>query len=293
MSQETVSDNSPGDASSSGNEAHRVLLVADETFRGSDLAEELRSHLGERELVQVFVIAPAMARNPVDQELGNIDETIGPTGERLQAVIAELRKIGIEATGEIGDLDPLVAVGDGVREFNPDEIVVVRHVDGEPDQGEKGLGDRLGTEFHQPVTQLLVGHPDGDGSIPEVREVEHSPAHELTEEEVIQETRNFPPLNRRDVAGIVFGVVGTIAIGILAVLISGDKGPSHEDGFGGKAAVAILIAIGAFLINVAHVVGLLFFQSVNYTGIWERFMARMSIVVTTVGLVVLLILWLA
>jgi len=290
MSQETVSDKSPEDSAASGNEPHRVLLVADEKFRGSDLAEELRSHLGERELVQVFVIAPAMARNPVDQELGNLDETLGATGDRLESVIAELRGIGVEATGEIGDLDPLVAVGDGVREFEPDEIVVVRHVDGEPDQGEKGLGDRLSTEFHQPVTQLLVGHPDGDGKPPAVEDVERSPAHDRTEEEVIQDTRNFPPLNRRDVAGIIFGILGTIALGIIALLISDGHGPSHEN-FGGKAAVVLLIAIGAFLINVAHVVGLLFFQSVNYTGVWERFMARLSIVGTSVGLVVALILW--
>jgi hypothetical protein len=61
----------------------------------------------------------------------------------------------------------------------------------------------------------------------------------------------------------------------------------------GAAAVVLLIAIGAFLINVAHIVGLLFFESVRYTGIWERFMSRMSIFVTGTGLAVALILWLS
>ena len=54
-----------------------------------------------------------------------------------------------------------------------------------------------------------------------------------------------------------------------------------------------MIAMAAFLINVAHIVGLLFFESVRYTGIWEKFMARASILITTVGLAVSLILWLA
>lgn len=290
MDQETASGEKSGDAPAS-TKPHRVLLVADEVFRGRDLAEELTSRLGAHELVQVFVITPAMARNPIDQELGNVDETLGAAGERLDKVIAELHGIGIEATGEVGDLDPLVAVGDGVREFGPDEIIVVMHVEGEPDQGEKGLAERLGTEFHQPVTTIRVRHPEADGGVPAVEEIDHAPAHERTEEEIIQETRNFPTLQPRDIAGIIFGVVGTIGLGIIALLMSAGNGPNHQD-FGGKAAVVVLIAIGAFLLNVAHIVGLVFFQSVHYTGVWERFMARTSVIVTTVGLAVALVLWL-
>lgn len=294
MTPQTRNDESAGDVARIGDpeRPRRVLVVADEVFRGSELAEELATHVEGREQVEIRVIAPAMADNPLNQELGNIDETMDQTEERLNSVIAELKAAGLEASGEVGDLDPLVAVGDGIRMYDPDEIIVVLHEESDRDQGEKGLGERLKTEFHQPVTQLKVGHPASDGDLPQVEDIEHSPAHERTEEEVIQETRNFPHLQPRDIAGIVFGVVGTIALGMIALAVSQGSGTNHED-FGGRAAVVLLIAIGAFLINVAHIVGLVFFQSVHYTGVWERFMARSSILVTSLGLVVALVLWLA
>ena len=293
MTSQTRNDESSGDAVRIGDaeRPRRVLVVADEVFRGSELAEELATHVKGEELVQIHVIAPAMARNALNQELGNIDETLGQTEERLGSVIAELKSAGLEASGEVGDLDPLVAVGDGIRTYDPDEIIVVLHQEDDPDQGEKGLGERLRTEFHQPVTQLKVGHPASAGDLPEVEEIEHVPAHERTEEEVVKETRNFPHLEPRDIAGIIFGVVGTIALGMIALAVSQGQGTNGQD-FGGKSAIVILIAIGAFLINVAHVVGLVFFQSVRYTGVFERFMARSSIIVTSVGLVAALVLWL-
>jgi hypothetical protein len=52
------------------------------------------------------------------------------------------------------------------------------------------------------------------------------------------------------------------------------------------------MAIGAFLLNVANIIGLLFFESVRYTGIWEKFFARTSIVFTTIGVAVALFIWL-
>lgn len=267
----------------------RVLVVADEVFRGSQLATELATHVHGQEQVEIRVIAPAMARNAIDQELGNIDETIGETEERLRSVIAELNAAGLEASGEVGDLDPLVAVGDGIRKYGPDEIIVVLHEEDDRDQGEKGLGERLRTEFHQPVTQIKVGHPERDGDLPEVEDIERVPAHEMTEEEVIQASRNFPHLEPRAVAGILFGVIGTIALGMIALAAGTDDGGELS----GRAAVILLIAIGAFLVNVAHVVGLIFFESVRYTGVWERFMSRSSVLVTSLGLAVALVLWLA
>lgn len=284
---ESVTPTGPPANESEENPTHRVLLVVDEVFRGEDFASALRSHLGDKTDVETFVLAPAIAHNRIDQELGNIDPNLPEARERMETVISELHGAGYQATGQIGDADTLVAIGDGLRQFDADEIVVVSHIDGEAQSSEGGIRERLQTDYHQPVTHLRVGRPDGEDP-PEVEEVERTPAHEVTEEDVIRETRNFPPMTNRDKAGILIGIVGTIALGMIA-LATGNK----QDGeISGPAAIVLLIAIGAFLINVGHVVGLLFFESVRYHGIWEKFMARMSMFVTTVGLAVSLVLWL-
>ncbi len=267
---------------------HRVLLVADEIFRGRDLASELRSHFDSIEGLEIYVIATAMAHSAIDQELGDVDGPSREARDRLDRILREIRGQGLVASGSVGDPDPMVAVGDGLATFPADEIVVVSHVDSEREHAERGLWTHLSKDFHQPVTQLLVPRPEADGSASEIVAVEHAPAHAKTEEEVIRETRNFPPVRRLDIAGILVGFVGTVALGLVAVAVGTDTGANLS----GQAAIILLIAIGSFLINVANIVGLLFFESVRYTGIWEKFFARVSIVFTTVGLAVALALWL-
>lgn len=274
---------SPGEGS-----IHRVLLVVDEVFRGRDFATALRTHVGDHPDIEVFVLSPAISSNRIDQELGNIDPSLPDARDRMNTVIAELQSAGFRASGQIGDADTLVAIGDGLALFDADEIVVVSHIDSDAESAESGIWDRLRTDYHQPVTHLRVARPSGDDP-PEVAEMERAPAHEITEDEVIRDTRNFPPMKRRDLFGILIGLIGTVALGMLAVAVG-----NQDDGkISGGAAVVLLIAIGAFLLNVAHIVGLLFFESVRYQGIWEKFMSRTSMVVTTVGLVIALVIWLA
>jgi hypothetical protein len=226
-----------------GGDPYRVLLLADEEFRGRDLAAELRSHLDRDAAVEVYVISPAISHSRLDQELGNVDTALPEAGERMVAVIQELNRAGFRAQGKIGDSDPLVAIDDGLAEFAADEIVVVTHGDSEADPAEKGIWQRLQSDYHQPVTQLKVIGRTAD-EVPGVVEVNHAPAHRKTKEEVIRETRNFPPLLRRDILGILAGFIGTVALGLIAVAIGNeDKGE-----LSGAAAVVLLIAFGAFLI---------------------------------------------
>ncbi len=270
---------------------HRILLVADDKVDGNDLTRELQSHVGDAAgKPEVLVISPAISHSRLDQELGNVDPVMPEAAERMEALVKELSEAGFKATGTVGDGDLLVAIGDGLAEFKADEIVAVNHVEEEAEPAERGLWTRLKDEFHQPVTLLTVsnqGRAEDEGA--EIVSTEHAPAHEVTHEEEIRENRNFPPLKSRDIAGILFGILGTIALGMIAVF----SGDGDDGNLTGRTAAILLIAIGAFLINVAHVVGLLFFQSVRYTGLWDKFMARMSIGVTSIGLIVALVLWLA
>jgi hypothetical protein len=95
-------------------------------------------------------------------------------------------------------------------------------------------------------------------------------------------SRNLPPLTRMDLVGIAVAGFGTAALIMIAV-ISAD----HDAGNYGVVTIArILIATGALLINMAHVVGIFFFESVDYHGTFQRFFAKLSLFGTLGAIVV-------
>lgn len=268
---------------------HRVLLVADEKFRGIDFLNELRSHMkAPKAEVEIFVVAPALAESALHHEMADFDSAIEEAGHRLDAIIAELKQNGINAIGHVGDGDPVTAVGDGLREFPADELVMVSHPESQRYYGEEDLWDRLTLDYRLPISNIEVPRPDQREPGRAIR-VRHQPARAQTYEEEIRATKNFPPLRPRDTAGIIVGLLGTFFLGLIAVLANGGEDGPIE----GRGAAIILIAIASFLLNAGHTVGLLFFQSVRYAGIWERFMSRLSLGFTAIGLVAALILWLA
>jgi len=268
----------------------RVLVVADERFQGGVFANELRSHLQEdSEQVQVFVIAPSLASSAIEHEMAAFDRPIVKAAERLDWILEELREVGIEAVGEVGDGDPTVAVGDGLREFPADEIIVIGHEEG-PGRtySEKDLWKRLRRNFLEPITVITVAPPVAEDAPGRVVGIERKAAGKHLDEDEMLLSRNFPPLRRRDIFSILVGFLGTITLGLIAVA----AGIKDDGDISGAAAAVLLIAIGSFLLNIAHIVGLLFFQSVRYEGIWERFLARTSTVYTCIGVLVALALWL-
>jgi hypothetical protein len=93
---------------------------------------------------------------------------------------------------------------------------------------------------------------------------------------------NWPPLSRMDIVGIAIAGLGTAAL-ILIAAITAD----HDSGNYGVVTIArILIATGALLVNMAHVVGIFFFESVDYHGPFQRFFAKLSMFGTAAALIV-------
>jgi hypothetical protein len=85
-------------------------------------------------------------------------------------------------------------------------------------------------------------------------------------------SQNMPPLSREDFISIAVAGLGTAAVILIAVVSAGGE-------HGNYSAVTIartLIATGILLINMANVVGILFFESVDYHGSFQHFLARLS-----------------
>jgi hypothetical protein len=276
------------DSVTPGRNGKRALVVANEKVNGKELRDSLRSRL-DNGVAEVFVVAPALADSGLKHVMGDVDDALEPARERLQATLDELRHAGIDARGEVGDSDPIQAIKDEIVKFEPEQILLVAHRDEEGAFAERRLLEQAERDIEIPVLELVVSH----ATEPEVLDVQSSnPQAEAKKR--WRPSYNWPPLSKRDLAGIIIAIVGTIVVGILAakgVANSHGNGNDHEENrLGAEAAAMVLIALGIALINLAHVVGLFLFQSVQYEGPFSRTFARLSLFGTPVAIVASLIL---
>ena len=137
-----------------GPDGRRVLVVANETVRGEELLSTI-STLALTEQTQFLVVCPAL-----NSRLKTFTSDEDPAREaaqaRLEVTLARLSSVGINARGEVGDGDPLVAVDDAVRTFGPNEIVISTHPPGKSNWLERGIVESVRARYDVPVTHVVV-----------------------------------------------------------------------------------------------------------------------------------------
>jgi GABA permease len=133
---------------------HRILVVANETVGGPELLSELRERAGGNR-ARVLVVCPAL-NSPLGQWTDDLDAAKADAQERLDRSVESFRAAGLDASGEIGDGDPIQAIEDAVRTFRPDELVVSTHPDGRSHWLERGVVDKARERFALPVTHVVV-----------------------------------------------------------------------------------------------------------------------------------------
>src|ERR671937_1705864 len=131
----------------------RILVVANETVAGKALIDAVKRH-AELGPVRVHVICP---QNEPRHGYVIHDTHIREAAEnRLQMTLAQLREVGIEATGEIMDPDPYAAVMDALGDRDYDEIIVSTHPETRSGWLRQGLVDRLARATRRPVEHVVV-----------------------------------------------------------------------------------------------------------------------------------------
>jgi hypothetical protein len=247
-----------------GPPALRLLVVANETVKGRALREEVKRRVEGRP-TSVMVVAPALVSSRLKHGFGDVDEAIETARRRLDESIAAMREEGIDAEGFVGDSDPEVAIEDALARFPADEVLISTHPKGRSNWLEKGVFERAREELEQPVTHIVV---DLEGEEAEVVEVESAPGGHPPgyEDDVAERPQLFSRMSGRDVAGILMAILGTVALGVLAVLCAGGS----DEPIGSGCAIRLLIAMAAFVISVWHVVALVFFETIRYRGPWAK-----------------------
>jgi nucleotide-binding universal stress UspA family protein len=132
----------------------RILVVANETVGGERLREEIRSR-SEGYEEQVFVVCPAL-NSPLRHWASDEDGARLQAQERLNASLARLRELGVDAKGEIGDAEPLQAMEDAMRLFGADEIIISTHPEGRSHWLEKRIVAGARERFAVPITHVVV-----------------------------------------------------------------------------------------------------------------------------------------
>jgi nucleotide-binding universal stress UspA family protein len=133
---------------------YRVLVIANETVGGRELLELVRARVaGGR--ADVRLVCPAL-NSRVRTWMSDEDGAREAAQERLEASLAQLSAAGVEATGEIGDGDPVQAIEDALRAFPADELIVSTHPPGRSNWVERGVVTSVRERFDVPLTHVVV-----------------------------------------------------------------------------------------------------------------------------------------
>ena len=256
----------------------RVLAIVTDELSGEESIEQIRRETQD-DGSELRVVVPAVEATAFRHTMGDVDLPREDAEERLQVVLRHLREHGIQASGDVGDPDPVQAAQDALLREPADEVLIFEHSGAQSRWFEDGLFERARESLEPPLRLVAVEHDDGD-DVDHVVDVETTPAG--TQEEAEREIGGsyFPGLSPGDLGGIVAGIVGTVLVAVLAGVVAA------SDGNNGAEPAAILIAIGTALINMAHVVGLTLFESVRYRGGFAKLFRTLSLIVTPSAVIV-------
>jgi hypothetical protein len=120
-------------------------------------ADALRSAIGAdaADEAEVLVVAPAL-NSRKRFFLADPDPAINRAQEVQEETVERLDEEGIDAAGDTGEEDPLLALQDALVTFPADEVVLFTHAGGKQNWLEQGLVDEAGSRFDVPVRHLVV-----------------------------------------------------------------------------------------------------------------------------------------
>jgi hypothetical protein len=121
-------------------------------------AEMLRSVLGEEvEGAEVLVVSPATNQSKLAFWVSDPDEAIAEARAAQEETVERLEEEGVDAAGDTGESEPVVALQDALATFAADRIVVFSHPGGDRDYREdEGLADAE-ARFGIPVSHAVIG----------------------------------------------------------------------------------------------------------------------------------------
>jgi hypothetical protein len=132
--------------------ARKILALVSEPISGDALRSALGGGADEAE---VMVVAPALD-SKVRFWTSDNDDAIARAEEVQQESVERLSDEGIDAVGDTGESDPLLALQDALATFEAEEIVIVTRPEGDQNWAEEDLVGQAQGRFAVPVRHMEV-----------------------------------------------------------------------------------------------------------------------------------------
>jgi hypothetical protein len=130
-------------------------VIANETCAAPGVVDEVHYRAGEGG--EVLVVAPALARSRLEHWLtSDLEARQEAAAERLEASLRALTAAGLNARGHLGDQDPLQALDDALRVYDPDEVVISTHPPQRSTWLERQIVRRARERYPVPITHVVV-----------------------------------------------------------------------------------------------------------------------------------------
>jgi len=130
----------------------KILAVVSEPVS----ADALRNAVGDdAQDAEVMVVAPAL-NTKRRFFLADPDPAIDRAEAVQEETVERMDEAGVDAAGDTGESDPLLAIQDALQTFPADQIVLFVHRGGERNWLEEGLVEEARERFEPPVSHFVV-----------------------------------------------------------------------------------------------------------------------------------------
>jgi hypothetical protein len=133
--------------------AKKILALTSEPINAEALGSAVGSEVTEQ--AEVLVIAPAL-NTKVRFWTSDTDQAIERADKVQEESVERLAEEGVDAAGDTGESDPLLAIQDNLATYPADEIVLFTHAKGERNWLEEGVVDEAKERFDVPVRHLVI-----------------------------------------------------------------------------------------------------------------------------------------
>jgi len=140
----------------------KILAIVSQPVSAGQLREAAGDAADDAE---VMVVAPALVSRKRFL-LADPDGAIERAEEIQDETVQRLVEEGVDAAGESGESDPLLAIQDTLATYPADRIIIFTHADDKSNWLEDGLVDKARERFDPPVSHVMVAGSLDDDSRP-------------------------------------------------------------------------------------------------------------------------------
>jgi hypothetical protein len=136
----------------------RLLVLANETCASHAVMDAVRQRVTEaRGPSEVVVVAPALSHSRLSHWFASdVRADRSEAALRLEQSLDALSSEGINASGELGDANPLQALDDAIRIHSPTEVLIATHTPQRSQWMERKLVEQARRATTLPVDHVVV-----------------------------------------------------------------------------------------------------------------------------------------